>query len=268
MNKLAIAMGCLLGLLASSAFGQAQAKIVVRQGVEGRLYTPGPFERIELAGSANVRLLQGESDELFIVGDAQEQEGVTVTLAQGRLDFRSHTGWKIWPAKRLQVEVTVRQLQELVLSGASDLQAPAKFKAGPLLIKLSGAGSARFDDLNAERLEFSISGAGEGFLRGQVNLLDLKISGKGRLAAEDLQAHTANVRISGIGNAELWVSEKLNLDISGVGQIAYWGQPTVSRTTSGIAKVLARGDRKAPPVLPAMPAMPAPPAAPAAPARQ
>jgi hypothetical protein len=258
-------MAFMASLMAASAFGQTSPKQVIRQGVEGRVYAPGPFERIELAGSANVKLLQGDTDEVFIAGDAQEQEAVSVTLNQGRLDFRSNTGWKMWPGKRLQVEVTVRQLQELVLSGASDLQAPAKFKAGPLSIKLSGAGSARFDDLHAERLDFSISGAGEGFLRGQVNLLDLKISGKGRLAAEDLQAHAANVKISGIGNADLWVIEKLNLDVSGVGQVVYWGQPNVSRTTSGIAKVLSRGDRRAAPVPPAPPATPAPPAAPALP---
>lgn len=257
MNRFKISMGCLIWLLASSAFSQVGPKLVVRQGVEGRVYAPGPFDRIELAGSAHVRLLQGESDEVFIAGDAQEQEGVSVTLSQGRLDFRSHTGWKIWPVKRLQVEVTMRQLQELVLSGASDLHAPAKFKAGPVSIKLSGAGSVRFDDLSAERLDFSISGAGEGVLRGRVELLDLRISGKGKLAAEDLQVHTANVRISGVGNAELCVSEKLNLDISGVGQIAYWGQPTVSRSSSGIAKVIARGDRRALPAPPAAPALPA-----------
>jgi hypothetical protein len=262
MNKRQFVMACMAGLLVGNAFGQAQPKQVVRQGIEGRVYAPGSFDRIELAGSANVRLLQGESDELFIAGDAQEQEGVSVTLNQGRLDFRSHTGWKMWPAKRLQVEVTVRQLQELVLSGASDLHAPARFSAGPLSIRLSGAGSARFDDLQAERLEFSISGAGEGFLRGQVNLLDLKISGKGRLAAEDLRAHAANVKISGVGNADLWVSEKLNLEVSGIGQIAYWGQPTLTRTTSGIAKVVARGDRRAPPAPPAPPAAPALPALP------
>lgn len=262
MNKLQIALVC-MACVAGSAFGQSSSKPGTRHGVEGRVYAPGPFDRVELGGSAQVKLQQGETDEVFIVGDAQEQDGVSITLNQGRLDFRSSSGWKMWPAKRLQVEVTVRQLQELVLSGASDLHAPAKFSAGPLRVKLSGAGSARFDDLYAERLEFSISGAGEGLLRGQVNLLDLRISGKGRLAADELRAHVAHVRISGIGNADLWVSEKLNLDVSGVGQVAYWGQPTVTRSTSGIAKVHSRGDRLAAPV-PPVPPVPAAAAVPAA----
>ncbi len=240
--------------------------IVIKQGVEGRSYTLGPFDRIELAGSANVRLLQGNEDQVFIAGDAAVQEGVQVSVRQGCLDIRSDAGWKIWPGKRLQVEVTMRRLQELLLSGASDVHAPAAFKAEALNVRISGAGSTRFDDLTAERLDFGISGSGVGVMRGRVELLDVRISGKGKLQAEDLLAHSAKVRISGIGNAELWVSEQLNLNISGVGQIEYWGQPTVTRTTSGIAKVLSRGDRRMPPVPPAPPAIAAPPATPALPA--
>ena len=257
-------LACCL-LTSASAFAQASPKSVVKQGVAGLLYAPGPFESIELSGSANVLLLQGEHDQVFIAGDAQQQEAVAVTLSNGRLDIRSIEGWKMWPGKRLQVEVSLRRLREVVLSGASDLHAPDSFKAGPLSIRISGAGSVRFDDLWAERLDFAVSGAGDGYLRGGVNLLDLRISGKGKLLAENLRAESANIKISGIGSAEVWVSEKLSLNISGVGQVDYWGQPVVSRSTSGIAKVNGRGDRRAPPAAPAALAAPAAPAAPAGP---
>lgn len=262
MSKFSIAMGCLVWLLAGNhAFGQTGAKLVIRQGVEGRVYTPGPFDRIEIAGTTHVRLLQGEQDQIFIVGDAQLQDSVAVTVTQGRLAIRCVETWKFWGNQRLEVEVTMRRLRELVLSGAGELHAPDGIKeVGPLSIRISGAGSVRFDDLQAERLDFSISGSGVGNLRGRVELLDLKISGKGKLHAEDLLAEVANVKISGVGNADLWVSEKLNLNVSGIAHIEYWGQPMVTRTSSGIAKVLARGDRRAPP---AAPVAPAPPAAPA-----
>jgi hypothetical protein len=269
MNRLHLILGGLACcLLSAGAFAQASPKSIVKQGIAGRLYTPGPFETIELSGSANVRLLQGSEDQVFIAGDAQAQEAVTVTVSNGRLDIRSIEGWKMWPGKRLQVEVSLRRLHELVLSGASDLHAPDAFKAGPLSIRISGAGSVRFDDLWAERLDFTVSGAGDGYLRGGVNLLDLRISGKGKLLAENLHAESANIKISGIGSAEVWVSEKLSLNISGVGQVDYWGQPTVSRTTSGIAKVNGRGDRRAPPAPPVPPAAPAATAAPAVPAQR
>jgi hypothetical protein len=263
MSKYQMVLACLAWLLAGSAFGQTGPKPAVKQGVEGRSYTPGPFDRIELSGTTHVRLLQGEQDQVFIVGDAQLQDSVTVSVVQGRLEIRCVETWKLWGTKRLEVEVSLRRLRELVLSGAGELHAPEAFKAGPLSIRISGAGSVRFDDLWAERLDFSISGAGDGYLRGGVNLLDLRISGKGKLLAENLHAESANIKISGIGSAEVWVSEKLNLNVSGVGQIDYWGQPTVTRSTSGIAKVNGRGDRRAPPTPPAPPAAPAAPAVPA-----
>ncbi|WP_310384546.1 head GIN domain-containing protein, partial [Roseateles sp.] len=219
MSKFPVAIACLVWLLAGSAFGQSNSKLVVRQGVEGRLYMPGPFDRIELAGTTHVRLLQGEQDQVFIVGDAQLQDSVAVTVSQGRLDIRGIETWKFWGTKRLEVEVSLRRLRELVLSGAGELHAPDGITAGPLSIRISGAGSVRFDDLTAERLDFNISGSGVGVLRGRVELLDLKISGKGKLQAEDLLAEAANIKISGVGNADLWVSEKLNLNVSGVGHI-------------------------------------------------
>lgn len=260
------AIVCLTWLLPPAAFGQTGQggpKTAVKQGVEGRIYTPGPFDRIDLSGATHVRLRQGEQDQVFVVGDSQVQDSVTVSAAQGRLEIRCVETWKLWPGKRLEVEVTLRQLRELVLSGAGELSAPDAFKAGPLNIRISGAGSVRFDDLWAERLDFVISGAGDGYLRGGVDLLDLRISGKGKLLAENLHAESATLKISGIGSAEVWVSEKLNLNVSGVGQIDYWGQPTVTRSTSGIAKVNARGDRRAPPAPPVAPVAPVGPIAPA-----
>ncbi|MEJ6006243.1 head GIN domain-containing protein [Paucibacter sp. AS339] len=210
---------------------------------EGRLYTSRPFERVELSGSANVRLIQGERDQVFVAGDAEAQKAIELEFAGDRLQIRSVDGWKMWRNQRPQIDVTMRRLNQLVLSGAGDLHAPGAFKAVKLVVSISGAGAARFDDLIAERLDFGISGAGEGRISGQVNELNLRVSGKGRLQAENLQAQRASVSISGIGGAEVWATELLSLGVSGFGQIDYWGRPEVTRNSSGIARVNARGDK-------------------------
>ena len=40
----------------------------------GRLYAPGPFDRLELAGAARVLVVQGERDQAFVAGDAEVRE--------------------------------------------------------------------------------------------------------------------------------------------------------------------------------------------------
>jgi hypothetical protein len=218
------------------------------QSPEGQTYAPGPFDRLELAGSANVKLSQGERDAVFIAGNAEVQKGVEVDLSNERLRIRPTGSWKFWNSARLQIDVVMRKISHLVLSGATDLHAAGPIKADKLAITISGAGLARFDDLTADMLHFGVSGAGDGQLRGQVNDLALQVSGKGKLLAENLHAQRASVSISGIGSANVWVSDELRIQVSGIGSVDYWGQPNVKRGSSGMSTVNARGDKPWPPL--------------------
>lgn len=211
---------------------------------EGRLYTPGPFERLDVAGAAQVRLSQGDRDQVFVVGDSATQKDLQLELSGNRLRIRSSDSWKFWNRSRVQVEVQMRQLSQLILSGASDLHATGPIRTEQLSIGISGAGLVRLDDVVAGHLRFDISGAGDGQLAGQVGELKLGVSGKGKLMAEQLRASRATVSISGIGNAALWVTDELRISVSGVGSVDYWGQPQVRRSTSGMATVTGLGDKR------------------------
>ena len=226
----------LSGLFCSAAMAQ--------QTPEGRLYTPGPFERLEIDGSAKVRLSQGDRDQVFIAGDEQVQEGVEVSLSGNRLEIHPNGGWKFWNSKRMQIDIQLRKLSQLNMSGASDLLAHGPIRAEKLTISISGAGQVRFDDLSAEVLRFDVSGAGDGQLTGSAADLGISISGKGKLQAQDLRATKANVSISGVGNATLWVAENLNVSISGIGKVEYWGQPLVRKRSDGLGSVSALGDKR------------------------
>ncbi|MET0518320.1 MAG: head GIN domain-containing protein [Burkholderiaceae bacterium] len=238
------ALALLLGAaLAGPALAQAQVEAQV-QRPEGRIYAPGAFDRLEISGSATITLRQGEHDQVFIAGDAQMQKSVEVELDERRLTIKPAGSWKFWTSSRLQIEVQMRQISQLTLSGASDLNAPGPIKADRLGISISGAGLARLDDLNAGQLRFDISGAGDGRLAGQAGELNLSVSGKGKLLAEQLKAARATVSISGVGNANVWVTDQLRVSISGIGSVDYWGQPELRRSTSGLGSVNARGDKR------------------------
>lgn len=230
----ALASGVLaLGLAAASALAQPQ----------GRLVAPGPFERIDVDGAARVTLTQGERDQVVIGGDGADQAGIEVDVIGNRLRIRSTGGWKFWKNDKAQVVVQMREVSQINLSGATDLHAPGPIRSDRLVVRISGAGAARFDALSAGQLKFDISGAGDGQLAGQVNELSLNVSGKGKLMAEQLRAVRASVSISGVGNANLWVTDQLRVNISGVGSVDYWGQPEVRRSTSGLGSVNSRGDK-------------------------
>jgi hypothetical protein len=216
---------------------------VAQAAPEGKLYTPGSFDRLEIDGSAEIRLVQGERDQVFVAGDDEVQQALEIRRSGSRLRISPSGEWKFWNRARPQIEVQMRQPSQLIISGNSDLHAPGPIRGEQLTITISGAGLARFDELNVAQLRFDISGSGDGRLAGETDELRLSVSGKGKVLAEQLRAKTAKVTISGVANASLWVSEALGVSVSGVGNVEYWGQPTVKRSISGVGTITARGDK-------------------------
>lgn len=216
------------------------------QAPEGRVYTPGAFDAIEVSGAAAVRFVQGEVDEVFVEGGADAQRAVDLEVRDGQLLIRSSGGWKFWSAQRTQLQVTARDLRRLSISGAADVVASAPVQVRQLAISISGAGQARFERLRAGKLIFSVSGAGDGQMGGAVQQLDINVSGRGEFRGEQLMSERATVQVSGIGDVKVWVQQQLNITVSGVGTVDHWGSAQVRRRTSGIAKVNDHGPKAGP----------------------
>ena len=228
----------LAALVLAPVFAHAQAP-------EGKIYAPGPFDSVVLDGAGQVRLVQGDRDEVFVAGDAQAQEAVEIRLSGSRIKIDLPGSWKFWNnGSGAQVEVRVRHLSRLTLSGANDVVAPGPISGDRLTVSMAGSGVARFDQLQVSNLNFEISGAGEGQLAGRVDQFRLSVSGKGKIGAEQLRAGGADVSISGVGNAVLWTVNSLRVQISGAGHVDYWGQPNVRKSISGFGSVDARGDKQ------------------------
>ncbi len=236
-------MAC-AALLAGALMG---AGVAHAQAGPGRIYTPGPFDELEIHGHAEVRFEQGTTDQVVVEGDEELQREVQLDLHRGRLNIRQSGTWKFWNSRRLQLTITARDLKRLSISGAADVLAAQPVRVGRLLVDISGAGVARFDRLQASELRFSVSGAGDGQFAGVVDQLSVSVSGKSDFRGEQLQAQSARVTVSGLGEVKVWAEQDLSITISGVGTVDYWGTPTVKRRTSGLATINARGARPTPP---------------------
>lgn len=210
---------------------------------EGKLYAPGAFDSLVVDGAGQVRVVQGDRDEVFVSGDAQAQQAVSIQLVGRRMKIDLPGGWKFWSdASGTQVEVRVRHLVQLTMSGANDVVVPGLFSGDHLAISLAGTGLARFDQLQMGSLKVDISGAGEGQLSGKVDQLSLSVSGKGQISARRLRTDSADLSISGVGSVALWAVHDLRVRISGAGHVTYWGQPTLSKSISGFGTVDAKGN--------------------------
>jgi len=204
----------------------------------------GSFDAIDITGSAVVRITQGAVDQAVVEGGDDAQASVDLVVNRGTLRIAPPGAWKFWNSKRVSVAVTVRNLKRLSVSGAADVTAPGPLRVGSLVVEISGAGLARFDQLQAEELRFSVSGAGDGRMAGTADRLRVRISGHSEFRGEDLRSRFADVSVSGVGDVKLWVTQELAVSISGLGTVDYWGAPTVRRSTSGVATLNDRGPKR------------------------
>jgi hypothetical protein len=209
--------------------------------VEGRTYTPGPFDSIEISGSADVRFTQGPSDLVIVRGDDEVQRAIVLEVDHGKLRIDQGGAWRFWDPNRVRIEVQARELARVSISGAGDFVAPAPVRADTLTVSISGAGSARFARLDAQKVLFGIAGKGDGQVAGTTKELIVKISGHGEFRGENLRADLCEVQVSGVGNARIWSVEQLRVAVAGVGKIDYWGTPQVHRRISGAATINERG---------------------------
>jgi Putative auto-transporter adhesin, head GIN domain len=214
------------------------------QGVEGRRYTPGAFDTLVLTGTATVRLVQGAQDSIFVEGDDEAQGAVRLDLDSGVLKVHPSGAWKFWRSKQLAIVVTAHDLRRLEISGAADVVAADALRLRQLQVKISGAGSVRFDKLTADKLDFHVSGSGTGQFAGAVDDLNVRISGRCAYLGENLASRSATLIVSGAGDVRIWATKELTASVSGIANVDFWGAAAVKRTSSGITNWNDRGDRR------------------------
>ncbi|MBC7334088.1 MAG: DUF2807 domain-containing protein [Actinobacteria bacterium] len=89
-------------------------------------------------------------------------------------------------------------------------------------------------NIDVDRLEMIISGAGRTKLFGSADEQKITISGTGSYDAKDLESKNCKIIISVTGKAIVNVSESLDISMSGIGSINYIGNPSVTQSiTSG-----------------------------------
>ena len=116
MSRSATLMSLLLGAALWPAAALAQPR-------ECRPCWPGPFDSIEISGSANVRFTQGTSEQVSVDGDEEAQKAVELEVRNGVLYVRPGGSWKFWNSRRVQLDITARDLKRVMISGAADLVA-------------------------------------------------------------------------------------------------------------------------------------------------
>ena len=113
-------------------------------------------------------------------------------------------------------------------------------RAGELRFDFSGASSIRIRNLQASVLHLEGSGATKVELSGKVATQMVELSGAGSYAGLDLESERAEMTVSGAGKAYINAKTSLAVEISGAGLVEYVGNPKLKQQISGVGKVRRR----------------------------
>lgn len=191
------------------------------------------FSRIHVSGNYRVYIRQGDKHSVEIEHGAFKNPIYRVsgqTLKIGMSIPFDHFS-------RGTVYVTTPTLEAIKVSGSNIVKSEGTITTECLEIKGSGASKIVLD-VDAGCIELDHSGAVTTFLSGQTKKLECRQTGASKLRAADLEAERVEILITGAGSAHVNVNDALEVVGSGVCKVRYLGEPEmISKRLSGPCRV-------------------------------
>lgn len=194
------------------------------------------FRGIELRISGKVYVKQGNIQRVVIEAPRRLIEELDLGVRDGVWEIETDRCVR-YDDDDLRIFITVPDIRSLRVAGSGDIISDNTLVIDDLDLSISGSGTidaaVDADDINAK-----ISGSGDIYLEGVADVLDFIVSGSGDYRTFNLDARAAKISISGSGDAEVRVSNNLDVRISGSGDVRYKGNPSVNAQVSGSGKVI------------------------------
>ena len=176
--------------------------------------TISAFANIDAGGAFQIEWKSG-APALSITTDENLLPYIDNHISGDTLRLRTHE--QIWPTHGIKV----------VISSPS--------RAGA---KLSGAVKLTATQIAGPKFALESTGAAHVNLDGSIDELLADMTGASDLNAKGLQTKTAEISTTGAGDAEVAVTDTLNVIITGAGKVTYSGNPpTIKKQITGAGSI-------------------------------
>jgi len=209
------------------------------------------FNRIAMRGIGKLNIQAGSKQAVIIEGDESTISRINTQVTDSKLMIDVGRDWveklsaglDFLSSHDICIRITVKELQELEVTGAADIEV-TDIQTDELTLRMAGASNVQVVNLKANTLRTEIPGAGKIQVDGKVKDQSVTLAGAGNFSAYDLESKTAKVTLNGVGSAQLWVTDELDITIAGVGTVEYFGTPTVKQSVTMMGKVSSLGQHK------------------------
>lgn len=174
------------------------------------------FHSIDNAIFADILLFQGTQEDVIIEAQQNILNELKTEVVSGELRIRLNRCVDITQAVKLHI--TIPEVKKITMTGVGDIIAQNEFDLANLNVVLTGVGDF--------------------ILQGTINTLDILLTGVGNVKAFEVDSEICNVNITGVGDAEVFVNDKLNVTITGTGTVFYKGDPTINSKVTGVGSIV------------------------------
>jgi len=180
--------------------------------------TISDFKKIELSGTVNLFFTQSDTLKLVVVASSDEIERVITEIKNERLLITNKGRF----SNPVNVFVSGKSLNELVVSGATNFKTQNTLKNDSLILDVAGSSNVSLQ-LENTKINLTQSGASDLSLKGKTAVLEAIVSGASTLKAYGLQVDNANVLTTGAATAKVNVLSKIKANASGASTIKIKG---------------------------------------------
>ena len=229
-----------LYLLLTGLNVQAQKQFVVDPGAVVREIT-GSFTSLKVSSGIHVFISHSEKEVIAIsASDNKYRDGIKTEIINAVLHV-FYKGDKIRYNSnfRLNVYIGYKTLEQIQISGASNLVVAGVLEQPLLNIQLSGASQLK-GELKANDLNMKLSGASEAKLSGTVKNINIESSGASDVKAYELVAENCNVRASGASDVNITVTNDMAVNATGASNVYYKGTAELKSKQATGASSIAR----------------------------
>lgn len=188
------------------------------------------FTAVEVSWAFEVKVTQSSSYSVVISADEKIFNNIEVTQNGFTLVIGLEPGTIDSSGLFRKVEITMPNLNKLILSGAARGTVEGFGSSTRLILGLSGASSLEMTDINVGDVEIGVSGASTLIARGTADNLFASVYGKSNVYLSNFLVTNADVSVNGASGVTINLEGILNYAVTGASTLEYIGNPSMGST--------------------------------------
>lgn len=201
-------------------------------------YSFSAFDEIDIESAhyLEISMKQGNDYEIQVSNELDQNNGFSLYQQGDKLRMKLlRSAGKPTQSGKIHLRISCPDLDKFTFGGNGSVNI-SQFSTNRLALNLAGAVKS-FAEINAYDLSLELNGIAEARIKGTARELEAELGGSCQLLALDLICEEADLELAGMCEAELFVSNKLNVEAHGSSSVRYKGSPEIRREISGISSL-------------------------------